>query len=211
MYEDGVLLVVDKPANILVHSDGTASRTLTDAVVVHLAAEGARRRPQAVQRLDVGTSGLVLFSLTAEFQPALDAQVAGHGMHKRYLAVVGGSFPAGERVIDRPLGRDRHDARRMRVSPTGKAATTRVRRLAHAGGRSLLEVELLTGRRHQIRVHLASMGFPIVGDELYGGAPCTDGLLLHALSEDVQHPLTGEVLHLQTDWPARLGAWPRSF
>ena len=88
----------------------------------------------------------------------------------------------------------------------GKPAETRVTRLAQRGARSLLLVELVTGRRHQIRVHLASLGFPIVGDALYGGARSTSGLLLHAWSEDVTHPVTGRCLHLETAWPERL--WP---
>ena len=209
IYEDEVLLACDKPAGMLVHGDGTGARTLTDAVAEHLAAVGRPDvRPQAVQRLDVETTGLTLFSLDKATQGALDAQVAGHGMHKRYLAVVAGRFPWASRVVSVPIGRDRHDARRMRVCRPGqgKPAETRVTRLAQRGGRSLLLVELVTGRRHQIRVHLASLGFPIVGDALYGGARSTSGLLLHAWSEDVTHPVFGERLHLETAWPERL--WP---
>ena len=210
IYEDECLLAVDKPAGILVHGDGTGARTLTDLVADHLAAAGhADARPQAVQRLDVPTSGLVLFSLDKATQPALDAQVAGHAMAKRYLAVVQGRFPSGEKVVDLPLGRDRHDARRMRVCARGKGkpALTRVRRLDYAGGRSLLAVELGSGRKHQIRVHLSHLGFPIVGDELYGGARSASGLLLHAFEEELAHPVSGERLRLRTDWPRRLGSW----
>ena len=211
IYEDDVLLACDKPAGILVHGDGTGARTLTDVVAGHLAAEGrADVRPQAVQRLDVGTTGLVLFSLDRATQAALDRQVAGHAMRKTYLAVVRGAFPGGERLIDRPIGRDRHDARRMRACRPGQGrpARTLVRRVDGARGRTLLEVELLTGRRHQIRVHLASIGFPLVGDELYGGARSPAGLLLHAWREEVDHPVTGERLRLETAWPERL--WPAS-
>lgn len=210
VFEDEYLLAASKPADLLVHGDGTGARTLTDLVAEHLAAEGrADVRPQAVQRLDVETTGLVLFSLDRATQPALDAQVAGHDMAKRYLAVVQGRFPSGEKVIEQPLGRDRHDARRMRVCAPGrgKPALTRVRRLAYAGGRSLLAVELGNGRKHQIRVHLAHLGFPIVGDTLYSGARSASGLLLHAFEEEPEHPSTHERLRLRTAWPARLGAW----
>ena len=89
----------------------------------------------------------------------------------------------------------------------GKPALTRVRRLAYAGGRSLLAVELGSGRKHQIRVHLSRLGFPIVGDTLYNGARNASGLLLHAFEEELEHPLTHERLRLRTAWPARLGAW----
>ena len=210
VFEDEYLLAASKPADLLVHGDGTGSLTLTDLVAEHLAAEGRGDvRPQAAQRLDVETTGLVLFSLDKATQPALDAQVAGHAMAKRYLAVVQGRFPSGEKVIEQPLGRDRHDARRMRVCAPGrgKPALTRVRRLAYAGGRSLLAVELGSGRKHQIRVHLAHLGFPIVGDTLYNGARSASGLLLHAFEEELEHPLTHERLRLRTAWPARLGAW----
>ena len=209
IYEDEVLLACDKPAGIIVHGDGTGARTLTDAVAAHLAAAGrAKARPQAVQRLDAETTGLTLFSLDHATQPALDAQVAGHGMSKTYLAVVAGRVPWAQKTVRQPIGRDRHDARRMRVcrSDQGRPAETRFRRVAEKDGRTLLLVTLVTGRRHQIRVHLASLGHPIVGDALYGGARSSAGLLLHAWREELDHPVTGERLRLETAWPARL--WP---
>ena len=209
IYEDEVLLACDKPAGIIVHGDGTGARTLTDAVAAHLAATGrAKARPQAVQRLDAETTGLTLFSLDHATQPALDAQVAGHGMSKTYLAVVAGRVPWAQKTVRQPIGRDRHDARRMRVCrpDQGRPAETRFRRVAEKDGRTLLLVTLVTGRRHQIRVHLASLGHPIVGDALYGGARSSAGLLLHAWREELDHPVTGERLRLETAWPARL--WP---
>lgn len=213
VFEDEYLLAASKPADLLVHGDGTGSLTLTDLVAEHLAAEGREDvRPQAAQRLDVETTGLVLFSLDPATQPALDAEVAGRDMRKEYLAVVAGRFPWAQKAIDVPIGRDRHDAKKMRVCKEGqgKPASTLARKLAFKGGRTLLSVELLSGRRHQIRVHLASLGFPIVGDELYGGARADAargefGLLLHAFREELRHPATGEPLSLQTEWPERLG------
>lgn len=209
IYEDEVLLACDKPAGLIVHADGTGAPTLTDAVAAHLAAEGrADVRPQAVQRLDRETTGIVLFSLDAETQPALDAQVAGHDMDKTYLAVASGRVSWAEKVVRTPIGRDRHDARRMRACRPGqgKPAETRLRRVAERGGRTLLLVTLVTGRRHQIRVHLASLGHPILGDALYGGPRANEGLMLHAWREGVTHPVTGERLRLETAWSARL--WP---
>lgn len=235
VYEDGIVLACDKQAGILVHSDGNDAPTLTDAVQAHLAAQGIYRRAQAVQRIDVPTTGLVLFSTTREFQPALDEQVASRSMHKRYLAIVEGLPSWKTRHITAGIGRDRHHAQRMRVCAPGqgKQASTRVRVLAHHNGLTLLEAEIETGRRHQIRVHLASVGYPLVGDMLYGdsfgdasgkneksiasrirkeqkqekphGSVCVDeeSLMLHAWREEFVHPLTHAPLTIRTAWPER--------
>ena len=199
---DRFFVAVDKPAGLIVHGDGSGCETLTDRVQAWADGRGLGCSVQALQRLDADTTGVVLFSLTEEFQGGFDALVAGHDMRKRYLLEVAAGFPEGERRIERPIGRDRHDARRMRVSASGKAAATRVRKLGEANGRSLLLAELETGRRHQIRVHLASMGFPLAGDALYGG-PRADGLMLHALEEALLHPVTGERLTVRAPWPKR--------
>lgn len=200
---DPFFLVANKPAGLLVHGDGNGVRTLTDLVAETLLASGSNADPQAVQRLDVPTTGLVLFSLTDEFKPAFDALLAGGGMRKRYLAVAEGSVPETLGRIDAPLGRDRHDPHRMRVSRSGKAASTLVRPLCRRDGKTLLMVELLTGRRHQIRVHLASTGHPLVGDVLYGARRCEVGLALHAWREEFAHPVTGERVAVEAPWPAR--------
>lgn len=204
VYQDRVLCAVDKPRGLLVHGDGSDADTLTARLAASLAMQGVSGTPQAVQRLDVETTGLVLFSLADELQPMLDAQVAGHEMAKRYLAVVRGSLPGEDWLqLDGPIARDRHDARRMRVGRTGKPSLTRVRTLARSGGRSLVLVELLSGRRHQIRVHLAHAGHPIVGDALYGDQPAKEGLMLHAFEERLIHPVWRTPLDLRTAWPAR--------
>ncbi len=209
LYQDSVLLAVNKPAGLLVHGDGTDADTLTSRVQDLLMAQGSTARAQAVQRLDVETTGVVLFSLTEEFQPALDALVAGHEMRKRYLAVVQGRLPAGPcdaagwLVLDGPIARDRHDARRMRVGATGKPSLTRVRERSVRKGLTLVEAELGSGRRHQIRVHLAHAGCPLLGDTLYGGRRHADGLMLHAWREELVHPVTGERLVLEAPLPER--------
>ena len=212
---DRFALVAEKPAGLLVHGDGTSADTLTARVQGVLAREAVAElwpfvpKAQPVQRLDVETTGLVLFSLTEEFQPAFDALVAGHDMRKRYVALVDRPLPApgpdGWLTIDAPIARDRHDARRMRVGKTGKRAMTRVRELERRGRRTLVEAELVTGRRHQIRVHLAHVGCPLVGDRLYGGAvvASTDGLMLHAHELVFDHPVTDEHIEVRSPLPAR--------
>ena len=207
LYQDTFMLAAEKPAGILVHGDGTDAETLTDRVACLLAQQGSAAVPQALHRLDVDTSGIVLFSLAEEFQPAFDALVAGDGLTKRYYALVEGSLEDahglrrmpcedGWHVMSAPIARDRHNARRMRVGRTGKEAVTRLRTVGRDGARSLVEAELVTGRHHQIRVHLAYLGLPIVGDTLYGGARNPAGLMLHAHEVRFAHPLTGELVHV---------------
>ncbi len=214
LYCDRFLLVASKPAGLLVHGDGSDAQTLTSRVQGYLERLAREQKwpfvpvAQALNRLDVDTSGIVLFSLTQEFQPAFDAMVAAHGgaLRKRYLAVVEGNVDARPFTIDAPIARNRHDARRMRVGKTGKPAQTRVACLQCQSGRSLVACELLTGRRHQIRVHLASVGHPLVGDALYGrsaNAHMKMGLMLHAYEVELVHPVSGERIVLHTEWPAR--------
>lgn len=210
LYQDAFLLAADKPAGLLVHSDGTASQTLTAQVQGLLARQGSAAVPQALHRLDVDTSGIVLFSLAEEIQPAFDALIAGDGLTKRYYAVIEGTLSRSQSswfTIDAPIARDRHDARRMRVGRTGKPSVTHVRTVAVKGGRSLLEVELETGRRHQIRVHLAHLGHPLVGDTLYGGVRDANGLHLNAHEVRLTHPVTGEPLAITAPLPKYLSAF----
>lgn len=183
------------------------------AVQPKLDAALAGRVAAAVGAVTRGMPGATTAS-PAGAAPAPDARLApdARPARKRYLAVVRGEFPWKIRTLDGPIGRDRHDARRMRVSSGGKPAETRVRRLATSGARgsrrSLLLVELVTGRKHQIRVHLAHAGFPILGDALYG-TPADRGhrepaLMLHAWEELLVHPVTGEALRLVAPVPKRI-------
>lgn len=244
IYQDSYILAVNKPAGIIIHSDGTshageragmcAAETLTDLARVYLENNGCVQQAQDVQalhRLDKDTTGIVLFSLDKETQPLFDELIRSRNVHKTYLAVVKGEFPEGEQDITLPIGRDRHDARRMRVSKTGKPALTHVRRLEvqrrGQSTQSLMLAELGTGRKHQIRVHFSALGFPIVGDSLYGPivgdsmygrtsptAPSTRTaaftqvpLMLHAYELSFVHPVTGEFLVLKTEWPSRFTGW----
>ena len=218
LYEDSWLIAVNKPAGIIVHGDGTGTVTLTDQVRALLAQRHGADAPcvreaQALQRLDRDTCGIVLFCTQKAAQPHFDALIARHELRKEYLAVVEGRVPWQMRSFDEPLGRDRHDARKMRVSPAGKTALTHARKLGEKrlGKRSctLLSVEIETGRKHQIRVHLSQAGYPLVGDALYNPACLgthTEPFMLQAHRVTFTHPVTGA--HVQVtaptpDWAAR--------
>lgn len=216
LYVSDALIAVDKPAGIIVHDDGTGSRTLTDSVRDAIAAGRVAGIPashatelQALQRLDRDTSGIVLFSHRKRTQGAYDRLIAERRIEKRYLAVVRGDVPWSQRTFDWPIGRDRHDARRMRVSRTGKPACTQARVLArtHLGRNrlTLLDILLNTGRKHQIRVHLSHAGAPLLGDALYG-APDARGLMLHARRIAFDDPVSNEAVCITAPTPSRFCA-----
>lgn len=223
LYKDEYLLAVNKPAGIIVHVDGTNEPSLTDVVCEKLRAlEGSREvdlsQVQALNRLDKETTGIVLFSLKKETQPQFDQLIASKELSKEYLAAVRGAFEPNKLLIDKAIGKDRHSAQKMRISDTGKSSQTEVRLVkavstAQGQTQSLLLVNLLTGRRHQIRVHLSSLGFPLVGDALYGGVSSlqrgakkkhkAQPLMLHAYRVEFIHPVTSAKIVLKTDIPER--------
>ena len=223
LYQDEYLLAVNKPAGIIVHADGTNEPSLTDVVCEKLSdlespTEADLSQVQALNRLDKETTGIVLFSIKKETQPQFDQLIASKELSKEYLAAVKGAFEPNKLLIDKAIGKDRHDAQKMRVSATGKPSQTEVRLIkvtssAQGQIQSLLLVNLLTGRRHQIRVHLSSLGFPLIGDTLYGGVSSLQRgakkkhkqqpLMLHAYRVEFIHPVTGVKIVIKTDIPER--------
>jgi 23S rRNA pseudouridine1911/1915/1917 synthase len=213
VFEDERLLVVDKPAGLVVHpAPGHSTGTLVNALLAHLPgleAGSDASRPGIVHRLDKDTSGLIVIAKDAPTHTALAHQMREHSTVKRYLALVEGRMPAAEGVIDAPIGRDpRHRQRMALVSEVngGREARTRFKTLWEARGRSLLELQLETGRTHQIRVHLASVGHPVVGDIVYGRAqlPLPPRQFLHATHLEFVHPATGEWLLFDAPLPPDL-------
>ncbi len=213
VYEDEHLLVVDKPAGLVVHpAPGHSSGTLVNALLAHLpglTAGSDASRPGIVHRLDKDTSGLIVIAKDALTHTALAYQMKEHSTVKRYLALVEGRMPAPEGVIDAPIGRDpRHRQRMALVSEVngGREARTRFKVLREVRGRSLLELQLETGRTHQIRVHLASVGHPVVGDSVYGRPqrPLPPRQFLHATHLEFVHPTTGEWLIFDAPLPPDL-------
>jgi 23S rRNA pseudouridine1911/1915/1917 synthase len=213
VYEDEHLLVVDKPAGLVVHpAPGHSTGTLVNALLAHLpglTAGSDVSRPGIVHRLDKDTSGLIVIAKDAPTHTALAHQMREHSTVKRYIALVEGRMPAPEGVIDAPIGRDpRHRQRMTLVSEIngGREARTRFKVLREARGRSLVELQLETGRTHQIRVHLASVGHPVVGDTVYGRAqlPLPPRQFLHATHLEFVHPATGEWLMFDAPLPPDL-------
>jgi len=215
IYEDEHILIVDKPAGMVVHPGaGHARGTLAAAVLAHAPATagvGGPRRPGVVHRLDKGTSGLLVLAKNAAAYESLTGQFAARRMHRRYRAVVHGRVGLAQGVVDAPIGRDPHHRQRMAIRPVGrgKRAVTRYRVLERFARFTYLEVRLETGRTHQIRVHMASLGHSVVGDLAYGrarGRPALpfEGLALHAVELGFLHPFTQERLEFTSPLPARI-------
>lgn len=212
VYSDADLVVVNKASGIVVHPGaGNPTGTLVNGVLAlfpEMASVGDPLRPGVVHRLDAGTSGLLVL---ARSQPAYDALVfalSERRVVRRYVALIWGHPEVTSGVIDAPIGRDHRDPTKMAIVVDGRFARTRyeVRKtFAKPMDTSLVECELDTGRTHQIRVHLASIGHPVVGDAAYGGARSSLSSprpLLHAAKLGFTHPMTGEEMNFVADMPS---------
>jgi 23S rRNA pseudouridine1911/1915/1917 synthase len=213
LYEDDSLLAVDKPPGVVVHPTyRNWSGTLLNALLWHVR-EKPGQRPSILTRLDKDTSGLVLAARTPQVQAIVQRDAAAGRVRKEYLAVVAAALAEGERgSIELPLARSLEDRRLVVVSASGARCETRYEVLASSAGRSLVRCELVTGRTHQIRVHLAARGWPILGDATYGVTdPAIARQALHAWRITLPHPATREVVVIESPWPAELrlavGSW----
>lgn len=219
LHEDEALLVIDKPAGLVVHPGaGNPDRTLVNGLLARYPALARLPRAGVIHRLDKDTSGVLLVAASAAAHTRLTRALQAREVERKYLAVTEGRMVAG-RDIDAPIGRDPHHRTRQRVRDDGKAALTRVRVRQRFRAHTLVDAELATGRTHQIRVHLASIGHPLVGDRRYGArgklppgaAPAVvDGLkgfrrqALHARQLGLVHPTTGERLTFTAPVPEDL-------
>ncbi len=209
VYQDAELMVVDKPAGLTAHpAPGHPSNTLVNAILamgIDLPGIGGTRRPGIVHRLDKDTSGLMMVAKTDKAHGGLSRQIKERRIRKGYLALALGKLTPDRGVLDGPIGRDIRNRKRMAVATGGRDARTRYQVSRRFAGHTLAEVYPETGRTHQIRVHLATLGHPLMGDALYGGrSPLLDGQFLHAHLLGFRHPVTGEWMEFRSPLPERL-------
>ncbi len=205
IYEDAELLVVNKPSGMLIHPTvRIRSGTLLNAVAHHLNSDDPEffRRAGLVHRLDKGTSGIVVLAKTLSAHRVLARHFQRKLVEKRYLAVVDGELADDAGTIEAPIGRFAEE-RIWAVKEDGKQSTSKYRVLGRRNGRTLLELEPVTGRTNQLRIHLAHIGHPIFGDARYGG-PRFPRLCLHAFRLTINHPVSGESLHFEAPAPVEM-------
>lgn len=213
LYEDNDLIVLNKPAGMLVHPAGqTRNGTLANYLAGYFKAKGKVVTIRAIHRLDRDTTGCVLFAKSGTAQTKLEQMLAAGEIHRSYEAVICGSgaalqqkYPAG--TIDLPIGKDPFRGNRRIVAENGQRAVTHFQVVQSGDGYSHLVLQLETGRTHQIRVHLAHVGFPVLGDRMYGRASSMiKRQALHAASLSFKHPISGDMLEIKAGKP---GDWPQ--
>jgi len=213
LYQDEHIAIINKPAGVVVHparghDRGTLVHGLLYHLGEHLSSIGGQERPGIVHRLDKDTSGLIIVALNDTAHHRLIEDFKNHRIQKIYHAVVKG-HPPGEGRIDAPIGRSPHDRKKMAIVPNGKPALSEYRVLEYLRDHALVEVRIHTGRTHQIRVHMASLGHPIAGDPLYSRHASSyhlTGLALCARELAFVHPITGQPLSFSIDLPEEMQA-----
>lgn len=209
VYEDTDIIVVNKPKGMVVHpANGNPDGTLVNAIMNickdSLSGIGGEIRPGIVHRIDKDTSGLLIVAKNDKSHINLSEQIKNREITKKYVALVRGVIKENEATIDMPIGRSNKDRKKMAVKKDGKKAVTHFKVIKRYNGYTYLDIKIDTGRTHQIRVHLAEIGYPIVGDSVYsnGKNPFrVEGQMLHAKSLKFKHPITGKTLKLEAPLP----------
>ena len=215
VYQDDDLAVVFKPSGMVVHpAAGNESGTLVNALLKHLdglSGIGGEIRPGIVHRIDKDTSGLLLVAKNDFAHVGLSEQIKAHTVKRAYRAIVIGGFREDEGTVEGPIGRHPTDRKKMAIVPGGREAATHWTVLERLRGATLIEARLTTGRTHQIRVHMASIGHPVLGDPVYGPKkspwPVQGGQLLHAFRLGFVHPRTGQELLFEAEPEPRFVYW----
>lgn len=198
LYQDDDIAVVVKPSGMVTHpAAGNEDGTLVNALLYHLdhlSGIGGERRPGIVHRLDKDTSGVMLIAKNDAAHTFLSDELAARHMEKHYHAMVLGKMKEQQGTVEQPIARSKNDRKKMAVDPEGRYALTEWRVLREFNDKTLLDVHIVTGRTHQIRVHMRHIGHPVLGDPLYGikNMPKADRLMLHAYSLSFTHPVSKE-------------------
>ena len=209
VYEDNDIIVVNKPKGMVVHpANGNPDGTLVNAIMAmckgSLSGIGGEIRPGIVHRLDKDTSGLLIVAKNDLAHINMSNQIKDRQVKKIYIALVKGNINENEATINMPIGRSTKDRKKMAVRKDGKEAITHFKVLKRYKNYTLLEVKIDTGRTHQIRVHMAEIGHPVVGDMVYSKGKNefgVEGQMLHSKSLDFKHPITGKEMHLEAKLP----------
>ena len=209
IYEDSDILVVNKQKGLVVHpGNGNPNGTLVNAIMAKckdsLSGIGGEIRPGIVHRIDKDTSGLLIIAKNDKAHINMSEQIKNHEVVKTYLALVRGNVKENEATINMPIARSTKDRTKMAVSKNGKSAVTHIKVLERFDGFTYIKVNIETGRTHQIRVHMAQIGYPIVGDGVYsnGKNPFgVEGQMLHSSKLEFVHPVTGKEMVLEAPLP----------
>ena len=210
VYEDDDIIVINKPKGMVVHpAPGHTSGTLVNALMYHckdsLSSINGVLRPGIVHRIDMDTTGLLVACKSDQAHRILSDKFKVHDIHRVYTAIVYNQFATDEGTIDKPIARHKTDRKEMAIDPNGRHAVTHYRVIERLKQNfSPVECELETGRTHQIRVHMASINHPLLGDEVYGPKQkpfATQGQVLHAGVLGFEHPITGEYMEWHADLP----------
>ena len=209
IYEDSDIIVVNKPKGMVVHpANGNPDGTLVNAIMAickdSLSGIGGEIRPGIVHRIDKDTSGLLIVAKNDNAHVKMSEQIKNHEVKKTYIALVRGIFKENEAPIDMPIGRSTSDRKKMAVNKNGKNAITHIKVLKRFDKYTLLQVNIETGRTHQIRVHLSHIGYPIVGDYTYSNGKNefdVVGQCLHAQKLEFKHPITQKDMCLEAELP----------
>jgi len=209
LYQDNDIIVVNKPKGMVVHpANGNPDGTLVNAIMSickdSLSGIGGEIRPGIVHRLDKNTSGAIIIAKNDKAHIALSDGLKNHEIKKTYIALVRGIVKENNATINMPIARSKKDRKKMDVDKNGKEAITHFKVIKRYQDCTLLEINIETGRTHQIRVHLSHIGYPIIGDDVYSNGKNKwniEGQCLHAKSLDFKHPITGKELHIEAPMP----------